>query len=100
MIGGNTKELLTFIERCQLITDKWYDDKGYPRCEKFSFIVGKRYIKLVFDGRAAHCFVNRENGDVFKAASWSTPAKHARGNIFDGDNGLGMMEAHGPKYLR
>jgi len=39
-------------------------------------------------------------GDIFKPASWSTPAKGARGNIFDDDNGLSKIGPYGPQYLR
>jgi hypothetical protein len=39
-------------------------------------------------------------GDVLKPASWSTPALHARGNIFDEWNGLRHMSYHGPAYLK
>lgn len=41
---------------------------------------GRKYAKLVVDG-AAFCFVDLESGDVLKAASWKSPAKHARGNV-------------------
>jgi hypothetical protein len=36
-------------------------------------------------------------GDLLKPASWSTPAKHSRGNIFDGTD---CWEFYGPKYLK
>jgi len=36
-------------------------------------------------------------GDLLKPASWKTPAKHARGNIFDGTD---KWEFFGPKYLK
>jgi len=38
-----------------------------------------------------------QKGDVFKAASWRGPAKHQRGNIFNGNNGY--YQWTGPKYL-
>lgn len=48
--------------------------------------LGRRFAKLVqSDGgssRSAIMFVDRNTGDVFKAASWSAPAKGIRGNIF------------------
>ena len=49
---------------------------------------GRKYIKIikVDDGgngsKSVHSFVNAENGDILKPASWRAPAKHARGNIF------------------
>lgn len=39
-------------------------------------------------------------GDVMKSASYKAPAKHARGNIFDAQNGLGAWGDYGPNYLK
>lgn len=68
---------------------------------------GKRYIKIVtedtdpaFKGQSAYCFIDKENGDVLKPASWRAPAKHARGNIFDSSNGLACCGPYGVAYLR
>ena len=71
----------------------------------FSMTHGKRYTKVIRTdsrgyGGSVHCFVDRTNGDVLKAASWKAPAKHARGNVFDERNGLGRMGEYGPEYLR
>ena len=54
---------------------------------------------------AARDFSNKflgevKTGDVFKSASYKAPAKHARGNILNSDNGLTCWGAHGPNYLR
>ena len=59
---------------------------------------GRRYIKVV-RGSSVHCFVDTTNGDVLKAASWKAPAKHARGNIWNDDNGLGAVGVYGAHYL-
>lgn len=65
---------------------------------------GKRYKRIVrsddHGSRCVHCFVDTTNGDVLKAAGWKAPAKHARGNIFNADNGLGCMGPYGAAYLR
>lgn len=88
----------------------------YPSCglswESISVQPGRKYARLVTvapDGavRSAFCFVDLSNGDIYKCASWSAPAKHARGNIREGDasnlwngaftnNGGGLFTA----YLR
>ena len=60
---------------------------------------GKRYSKIVVNN-AAFCFIDKTTGDVLKPASWSAPAKHARGNIFDDHNGMKYMSVYGPAYLR
>jgi hypothetical protein len=43
---------------------------------------GKRYLKIIMKDsggcNSAHAFVDRETGDVYKAASWKAPAKIAR----------------------
>lgn len=39
-------------------------------------------------------------GDVMKPASYKKPAKHARGNVFDAEGGLGTANQYGPGYLR
>lgn len=62
----------------------------YPDCElnweTIEARTGKRYAKLVTvhpqrQGGAALAFVDLTTGDIYKPASWSSPAKHARGNI-------------------
>lgn len=39
-------------------------------------------------------------GDIFKSATYKAPARHARGNIFNPDNGLTQWGDYGPNYLR
>ena len=94
------KNFEIFFEGCKKINFD-YMDREFPSLQKedFSYRKGRRYIKVIRGG-SVHCFVDRTNGDVLKAASWSTPAKHARGNIFDAYNGLEHMNEYGPAYLR
>lgn len=101
-----TAAMGTFVKACQRIhTD--HMERHYPNVapDVISSRQGKRYIKVVrarTDGTqgSVHCFVDTTNGDVLKAAGWSAPAKHARGNIFDEHNGLKSMNEYGPAYLR
>ena len=51
---------------------------------------GRTFDKLVTvrnnapnKAQSADFFVHKETGDIYKAASWSAPAKGARGNIFE-----------------
>lgn len=60
---------------------------------------GRRYYKVVVNG-AAWAFVDKQNGDILKPASWNAPAKHARGNVFDMHGGLKHVSAYGPAYMR
>ena len=66
---------------------------------------GERYIKItrVREGQiggSAYGFIDRTNGDVLMAASWRAPAKHARGNVLQPDNGLDCVGPYGIAYLR
>lgn len=54
---------------------------------KVEFNNGRKLIRVALrdgnlENRSAYCFVERSTGDIFKAASWAAPAKHARGSIF------------------
>jgi hypothetical protein len=51
-----------------------------------SFRVGSRYVKVIrtdTGGKCVFCFIDRESGEVFKAASFHAPAKGARGTIYE-----------------
>ena len=43
---------------------------------------GKKYHKVIFvDGcgsRSVHCFVDKQTGEVYKSATWKSPAKGVR----------------------
>lgn len=81
--------LLNYVETVQQV----YNDHF---AEHFSNLVpdliqvegGRKYIKISHardggnGGKGVHSFINTENGDILKPASWRAPAKHARGNIF------------------
>ena len=95
-----TPELESFIEGCRKIvrsTTRRWGYQGEPK--KLHLEEGRRYIKVVRD-TSAWAFIDKTNGDVLKVASWSKPAKHARGNIFDEHKGLEKIGPYGPAYLR
>lgn|SRR5512141_1379008 len=65
---------------------------------------GNKYIRIVRTdangkSRSVHCFIDKSNGDVLKADGWKRPAKHARGNIFNADCGMGGVTPYGARYL-
>lgn len=100
ILDNETNEFQTFLKGCVDIYQNYVDRMGFKHNnDTFSFNQGRRYIKVIRGG-SVHCFVDRTNGDVLKAASWKAPAKTARGNVFDKDNGLGSMGEYGPAYLR
>lgn len=69
---------------------------------------GGRYIKIISvrgnGGKSVHTFVDAKQGptfgDILKPASWKAPAKHARGNVFDGSWGVNSVGVYGPAYLK
>ena len=94
-----------WLEGVQKMREKYYE-KTYSnlKCPPLTYKKGKRYVKIITD-RSVWGFVsmvddpskNERVGDLLKAASYKTPAKHARGNIFDGTARFGI---HGPDYLK
>tara|TARA_B100000214_G_scaffold277776_1_gene207563 strand:- start:197 stop:691 length:495 start_codon:yes stop_codon:yes gene_type:complete len=65
-------------------------DNGTAKLMKFRIQNGKKYYKIIqqdfdtFQDRneyrdgGVHAFVNKKTGEVYKAASWKSPAKHVR----------------------
>lgn len=94
--------LRKFVEIAQsVIDDNWDGDARFKSILSID-PKGKRYARIVRNdasGQSVYCFVDKTNGDILKAASWKTPAKHARGNIFDENPGDAITE-YGAKYLR
>ena len=65
---------------------------------------GSKNFKLISThcgSRSVYCFVDKATGNILKAAGWSAPAKHSRGNIFDANYGWGKaVNIYGAVYLR
>lgn len=54
--------------------------------DRFGVVAGRRYDKVVSltatgQARSAYAFVDRETGLLYKAESWSKPAKGPRGSV-------------------
>jgi|SRR6056300_1673325 hypothetical protein len=85
--------------------EHWDKNYSYKPYEPLQTKKGQKYIKIL-DGTTVWGFVSMWEGvfkgtlvckgDLLKPASYSTPAKHSRGNIFDGSD---KWEFYGPKYL-
>lgn len=65
--------------------DKLCEGEGV---DEYIYIKGKKYAKIVHlagpsKQRSAHAFVDLNNGDVYKSASWQSPAKGVRYNLLD-----------------
>ncbi|WP_315729882.1 hypothetical protein [Bradyrhizobium sp. SZCCHNRI2010] len=90
----------SFYEGCKRIAEE-HRKANYSSIPPYTWHIrelNKRW--KITHGTGVHCFVDKATGDVLKPASWDKPAKHARGNIFDAQNGLGRMGPYGPAYLR
>jgi hypothetical protein len=47
----------------------------------FTFESGKKYHKVIMSANGAksvHCFIDKKTGEVYKSASWKSPAKGVR----------------------
>lgn len=103
LVTKDTPELLSFLDGMEKIVFHHFS-KNFKNLTPPSFEVnnGRRYyrVEIVDNQKSAFCFIDRANGDVLKPATWRAPAKHARGNIFNEDNGLDCMGPHGPAYLK
>lgn len=84
------------IERHRQYIDKgenieWHKEQIDKLCmgegvDEYFYIKGKKYAKIVHVSngqRSAHAFVDMNNGDVYKSASWKSPAKGVRYNLLD-----------------
>ena len=116
--------LATFVQGCQQVIDNanlCFLSYAEVRNRNAKYIAIDRNEYVLKEGDlnkwwepgsgSVHSFVASANsstkglgevkfGDVLKPATYKAPAKHARGNVFDPNNGLGTIEWTGPGYLR
>lgn len=76
---------------------------------QWQYTSGGKYFKIVQGlegkGKSVIAFVDKQTGDIYKAAGWAKPAKHARGNVLDDSGGADAFDGWGttyisPRYLR
>jgi hypothetical protein len=95
----NIKESITnFVEvELQNNVNEYYT-KNYSNLDvpKMEVTFGRKYAKIL-NRSTVWGFVDLANGDLLKAASWRTPARHSRGNIL---NGTAQYNVYGPAYLK
>ena len=99
------------------IVAKFIDDVNQKRREYYQEVlpnlnyedvaveIGSKFIRI-WTGSSCWGFISRvdgqlkgapvKKGDLLKTASWKSPAKHARGNVVDGNARYGV---YGPEYL-
>jgi hypothetical protein len=102
----NTNPIIkNFIDLVNQKRGNWYESIGLTNKGDLSIEVGNKYIRIM-DSNSVWGFISRvdgvlkgaavRRGDLLKAASWNSPAKHARGNIIDG---TAKFDVYGPNYL-
>ena len=84
---------------------KWCNGRNMEE-DKLSVKPGRKFIKIIRDNSVwgfvakedgVHKGLPMKSGDVLKAAGWSAPAKHTRGNIFNKNQDY--FQWTGPNYL-
>ena len=56
---------------------------------------GRKYIKVIQENGGVHAFVDKKTGEVYKPASWKSPAKHVRYDLRIINN---REKLHNPRY--
>ena len=101
------KRMRTNVDKDGFLCPAWFDKDGNYTGEEnpeyFTFIKGRKYLKVIimewrddakygkinadpagYKPSLVHCFIDKKTGDVHKAASWEAPQKDAiRYNIIE-----------------
>ena len=77
------KPVLNYCEHLCEALEHDYVKQYAPRHKEFTVSTGRKYYKILEDGSSVVAFVDKVNGDVFKPASWNSPAKHVRYNLLN-----------------
>ena len=102
-ITKETQQFKDWLARWDERIDKHFETQFHSMWlngywEGLEVTMGPKYLKVIRcsgKSKSVAAFINRENGDIMKAASWNAPAKHARGNIFDEMGGMGAITSDG-----
>lgn len=97
--------LQLFLEKAQVKIDKFYNQ--FPR--KLVTMPGRKYIRVAvarqqedlssWQPESSWAFIGPD-GAIYMPASWKTPAKHARGNIFSAQGGMEAVGEFSINYMR
>lgn len=96
--------------------EKWLSEVNEIRAEYWNarfthkeytpltYFKGRNYVRIMSEGSVWGFVAMKDNpkkgeimGDLLKPAGLNAPAKHSRGNIF---NGTAKWEFYGPNYLK
>ena len=73
MVLDWTKQLVTHLEEDYNLH---YPHSSNP--VRFKVESGRKYLKINQINGGVHAFVNKNTGEVYKPASWKSPARHVR----------------------
>ena len=109
-------KIVEFVAELQRFVTKVYADSFDEKfnetfIQEIVFENGSKNAKIIkqervngdVHNRSVHCFIDRNNGNILKAAGWKAPAPNGvRGNIFTSENmGVGSVDTqYGCIYLR
>ena len=71
MVLDWTKELVTRLQED-------YDTNSTSGRYKFEIQTGRKYHKINVKNGGVHAFIDKNTGEVYKPASYKSPAKHVR----------------------
>jgi hypothetical protein len=70
------------LDLCDILRKNYYKNGSTL---DYNFVVepGRKYLKIVMvnNQKSVHAFVDKKTGDLYKAATWSAPAKGVRFNL-------------------
>lgn len=100
LIGYKDNIVANYVKWCsEAGISEWCADAGISDIGKFGieFEPGSKYVKVVKvssgGSRSVHSFVEKETGNIWKAASWKAPAKNfVRGNVYDAGSYTNRLE--------
>ena len=95
---NNIKQLADQL--CTNLKDNYYKN-GSTLDYNFAIQETRKYYKVIMvnNQRSVHAFVDKSNGDLYKAASWKAPAKGVRYNLVEDIEKLKVMADWAGGYL-
>jgi hypothetical protein len=98
--GDFGSALHAFVAHLQKLADD-YRSKWTPNIpgSTFEMQTGPKYVRIVKvtgPGKSAYCFVGKEDGNIWKPASWAGPTKNfSRGNVYKPESWGSHFGPHG-----
>ena len=103
------KAIEEYVVFVQETLDKHHEEQKFHDFMREALTInwGRKYARILKYRKdqgptsgSAFGFIDRTNGDILKAATWNSPAKHARGNVLNKSTWAGSHSPYGMAYLR